>query len=673
MRVIFSGARARFSRGFALRCLGGRFTHSGKLRYTGQMKQTLFAVCLLAFFSGTLSAQNHTSVSLDDPIYHILEQAEMRGLISPLSGTRPFTRNVVITAINELLGSDNAGRLRPLERQILEDYLARFARPEPGPDLRRGAFFGETTMGEREMAFTFNLDVGVELELSSSVIPNFGETHLGAELWVQVDLYGDIGRHASYGFFNQGGIMRLPRRFLGWYNTYYEGFTLDGTGWSPEEYVNRLIRVYSGPLTHFPFSHRKRWDGSIFPLQNLTGFRYWPEVLSGGYSLQSELTASFLEDRFIMRLGRIPREWGSMPLGSSLTFNSAARPFLAGEIEFRPVPWFGISSLTGILEYHNREGIKRSSMTNQNAFSITMFQLRFRNYLFLDLIDAVVWPKRFELAYISPITLNFFAQNNIGDFDNMALALNLRAQYPGLGNVWFSIFVDEMNIQRNMLQLDRTMIAYQAGLNIPLPFLAFSSLRFSYTKVNPYTFTHNRNFNPWYSGYDIDGRRQVMETAWTNHGVALGHYLPPNSDEFKLQFRTMPARNVSMTLQYQMIRRGATWGSSAVDGSHLLSELNPNRGEGNQTTWRFFLRDGAYHWMHIVRAGGNWRLPNLPVSVFGEAGVVFSYFTNIDAPANNAGLEPGERPRPHPFRRINTPEYPMSTNFMFRIGFRLFR
>jgi len=591
----------------------------------------------------------------------------MRGLISPLSGIRPYTRSVVIGAINELLNSNNAGRLRPVERQILEDYLARFSRPQSGLDLRRGSFFGETTIGERETELTFNLNVGTELEISSGFIPAFGETHLGTEFWVNLDFSGNIGQHVSYGFYNKAGILNIPRRFLGTYNTYYENFVLGGN-WNPDEFVNRLIRVYSGPLTHFPFAHRKRWDNPIFFIHAPTGtLESWPEYPSLAMALQAELTASFLEDRLIMRMGRMRREWGSMPLGSSLVFNSAARPFLAAEAEFSPFSWFSFASLTGILEYHNTEGEKVSAMNNQNAFSINMIQFRFRNYLFLDFFDAVVWPKRFELGYLFPLTSNLLAQNAIGDFDNMAIGVNLRAQYPGLGNIWFSLFVDELTPQRNLQNLDRAMFAYQAGINVPLPLLAFSSLRFSYTRINPYTFTHNRNINPWYG--DL-----TMETAWVNSGVGLGHYLPPNSDEFLLQFRTMPTRNISTIFQYQMIRHGATWGPSAVDGSHLLSELDPHlRGGGNPVLWRFFLRDGAYQWMHIVRASANWRLPNLPVSLFGEAGVVFSYFTNIDATANNADLEPGERPRPHPFRRINTPDYPTSTSFIVRLGFSIFR
>jgi len=631
------------------------------------MKQALFAIFVAALFCAPLSAQNHTSVNLDDQIYQILEQAEMRGLVSPLSGVRPYTRSVVINAINELLRPGNARNLKPVERQILEGHLEKFATPEPGLNWGRGTFYAETELGKAKVPLNFNLNLGMDFEISSAFIPVFGETHVGTELWVQFDFFGDIGRNVSYGFFNDGGIVKQPRRKLGTYNTYYEGFEVDPDGpYNSGEFENREIEVYSWPLAHFPFSYKQRWEGSIFSLSNLSGHSYWPETLAGGYSMNAEVTAAFLENRFIMRVGRLRREWGSMPLGTSLIFNSAARPFLAAEFELRPFSWVSLSSLTGILDYSNTGGIKDSAMTSQNAFSITMLQFRFRNYLFIDFMDAVIWPKRFELAYMAPINLSFFSQNNIGDFDNMALAMNIRAQYPGLGSAWFSVFADEFKVSKNMYNYDRTMIAYQAGFNIPLPILAFSSLRLSYTKINPYTYTHNRNYNPWYG--DLQ-----METGWMNHGVALGHYLPPNSDEYMLQFRTMPTKSLTTTLQYQMIRRGADYGSGAVDGSHLLSELDPERGPENPVTYRFFLRDGAYQWMHIARIGADWKLPNLPVTLFGETGVVFSYFTNIEGPANNADLNKGDTPRPQSFHRINTPEYPMSTTFITRIGFRIFR
>jgi hypothetical protein len=615
-----------------------------------KFKILVVGMCASVFFGNILYAQSHTSVPLDNQVYHILEQAEARGLCRPLSGVRPYTHSVIITAINEILQSE---KLSKTERAILEQYLGKFAKPKTGIDWQRGAYYNEATIGNNNTVLSANAGVSADIEGSAGLYSSFEDRYFGTEIWIQAFLNGDLGSNVSYELNAEGGLMKAPREHLGKYNTYYKGFEDDKKG----EFVNREIDVFSEPLTHFPYAYKKRWDGSIYFFSGLSNFESWPDGIAGSYNLKSELTGSFLENKLIMRLGRLSHEWGSASLGSSLAFNQMARPFLGVETEFNPVPWLGIASLTGILEYNNLYGIKESSLSNQNAFSITMMQFRYKNYLFFDFVGAVVWPKRFELGYISPITNSFFYQNNIGDFDNMAMTFNLKAQYPGVGNIWFSLFLDELNLLSKVFELDRTMIAGQAGLNIPLPFLAFSSLKLSYTKVNPYTYTHNRNFTPWYG--DIP-----METGYTNNGVSLGYYLPPNADEILVQFKTAPTSSLITHLQYQLIRHGATHGDSAVDGSHLLSELDPDGRDSNPVLKRHFLRDGAYQWSHIARVGAEWNLPGLPVSLFGEAGVIIAYFTNIEGGANDGS--------PHDYSIIDTAVYPQSTGFVAKIGLRVF-
>ena len=591
---------------------------------------------------------------MDDHVYRILESAQARGLIAPMSGVRPYTRAVVERAIREMLLPGNSGRLSALERRVLEDRLADLRRPEPGLDLRRGIFFAESAMGRAETPLSFFLDLSADFQASASLVPELGETSVDMEGWLRINFSGDIGRNVSYGLYNEAGLIRAQRRSLGLYNTYYEGFS----GWD-ERFENRLIRIYGGPITHFPFSYEKRWDGSIFPLDDPanSSFSGWPNEYSIGYGLHAEIAASFLDDALILRMGRMRREWGSTPVGTGLMYNAAARPFLAAEAEFSPFSWITFSSITGILEYENREGIRDSALAFQNAFSMIMLQLRLGNYLFLDLFDAAIWPKRFEFGYMFPLTSNLLTQNNIGYFDNMAIGMNLVAQYPGLGNVWASLFVDEMAPQKDMWNLSRTMIAYQGGLNFPLPLWAFTNLRLSYTKINPFAYTHTRNTNPWNNG--------IMHTGWQHNGAALGHYLPPNSDEFMAQLRTMPARGLTTTFQYQLIRRGANFGSGAVMGSDLFSELDPASRSENPRLRRYFLRDGTYQWMHIARLNAEWSLPGLPIAIFGEAGAVFSRFTGIDGPSNS-----GE---PRPFSRIDTPEYPTTTTVLFKLGITVLR
>jgi len=613
-----------------------------------------FIVCYLGAFSFVpVFSQTHTSVNLDNQVYYVLEQAEMRGLCSPLSGARPYTQSVVLSAINEILNSDTSIKLSAVEREILEQYLDKFAKPNKGIDWQKGTWYNEASLGKNNMPLSANIGVSANIEGSTGLYPSFKEYHFGEEVWLQAYVNGDISRYISYELSAEGGLMTAPRKFLGYGNTYYAGFSRD------TEYKNQVTTVFSEPLTYFPYTYKKRWDGSIFFFNNLDGFDSWPENTAGGYNLLAELTSSFLDNKLILRLGRISHDWGSGPLGTSLVFNQMARPLLGVEGEFRPFSWFGITSLTGILEYYNTAGIKDSAATNQNAFSATMLQFRYKNYVTFDIVDSVVWPKRFELGYMVPIISSFFYQNNIGDFDNMALTFNLKLQYPGLGNIWFSLYLDEMKVDTKWWILDRTMLTAQAGVNIQMPFLAFSSIRLSYTMVNPYCYTHNRTFNPWYSS------DEPMETLYTNNGVGLGYYLPPNSDELLFRFKTMPVKDLVTYLQYQLIRHGAAYGSSEVDGSSLESELDPDGRSEKDILKRYFLNDGAYQWMHIIKAGVEWNLPKLPIALYGEAGINISYFTNIEAKANVTG-------EAHPYSVIDTSEYPKSTSFILKIGVRVY-
>jgi hypothetical protein len=591
---------------------------------------------------------------LESQVYYILEAAELRGLCAPLSGIRPYTRNVVIAAINEILYSEKAAKLKAAEREILLQYLDQYSQPMHGMDWQRGVYHNETAMGKNDALVSLNIGGNLNVEGSAGFYDLFSERYIGTETWLRFYLNGDLGGNVSWEFSGEGGLIQAPRKFLGFGNTYYSGFEDDPNG----EFVNRVIPVYSEPLTHFPYTYKKRWDGSVYFFGELTDFASWPGSFSGGYNLISELTGSFLEDKLIVRLGRLSREWGSAPFGSSLALNQMARPFLGMEAEFWPVSWFGAATMTGVLEYHNTAGTKGSAMNFQNVYSIMMLQARYKNYFFIDFGDAVVWPKRFELGYLSPITNSFFYQNNIGDFDNLAALLNLKARYPDIGNVWFSLFLDEASLLKELRELDRTMIAVQAGMNFSLPFLSFTSLKVSYTRVNPYCYTHNRNFNPWYGG------QLPMETSYTNNGVSLGYYLPPNSSEILFGFKTMPARNLAAALQYQMIIHGASYGSGEVDGSSLLSELDPNNRGSNPVLKRFFLHDGAYQWSHIVKIGVEWNLPGLPIALYGEAGVDYSYFTNTAEPANSG--------QAHSISTINTSEYPKSAGFIVKAGFKVY-
>jgi hypothetical protein len=97
-----------------------------------------------------------------------------------------------------------------------------------------------------------------------------------------------------------------------------------------------------------------------------------------------------------------------------------------------------------------------------------------------------------------------------------------------------------------------------------------------------------------------------------------------------------------------------------------LSELDPSGRDTKDELKKFFLKDGAYQWQYIAKFGAEHTLPKtkIPVSVFGEFGIVYSYFTNINGPPNSRSGSG--------FTIVDTTEYPKSTVTIATIGFRVF-
>jgi len=622
----------------------------------------------LALCGRNIFSQTHVSVPLGHPVYYILSLAEARGLCPPLPATKPYTRGKIIEAINEILyaepSSNNERRFGSLsdnERKILEEARAEFSKGETGLDLSKGKYVFSV---EGKSGIHFSGDFGIVLESLNSAAFYTGDSgsSFGTDTWGTLFLKGDVGERFSFGMDFSAGVMRAQRDYLGQYDTFASELKEN----VPNGDVNRRIDVYSQPKAFFPYSYQKRWDGFMFHPGNITAssMESWPEGFSIAASMLGEMSGSVLSDTLLLRAGRLQREWGAMSPGNSLVLNAQARPFVGVEALFNPLPWFSFSSLTGVLEFDNAGGIMDPSLTFQNAFSLQQVEFNYKNYFHIDFGSSAIWAKRFELGYIFPLIDNFFYQNFIGNLDNVAINLNARARYPGLGGIWFSVFVDEMEVSSatKAFDLDRHMFAFQAGLQGAIPIIPFASFTASYTKIEPYNYTHVRQYLPWYSG------SAPMEKAYVSNGVSLGYYLPPNSDEIKLRFEVRPLPKTGGFWQYQLIRHGADYGPHQVDGSSLVSELDPDGRSDKTSLKKYFLEDGAYQWMHIMKIGADHRLGSLPITIFGETGIVYSYFTDISNEEYNSF-----HPQGSSRRTAALGEYLTSTAYILTVGLRIFK
>jgi len=648
-------------------------------------KKCSFFCSLIFIINLSIPAQTHISVPLDNPIYIMIEQAQIRGLCGFLPSTKPYSRAMILSIIDEILESDPAhlfAKLKDSERETLEKFRKDFFPDRNNLDLMRGIASKEHTWNDSYFSVEFNF--GIDLAFGSSFYPiaggftstevlkskvgndkpktievahpASGDFFMDYSFMPYISLLGDLGKYASYGFALGGFLGKSPRAILGQYET---------TPYDEEDKKTyyQSFPTRSEPLAYFPYTYKKRWDGFVWATTQVdnTGQLNWPESVSIGYLMLPELSGSFLNGHFMYRIARVDREWGGPINNGSLLLNQSAQPFLAFETVIMPFDWITFSSLTGVLEYNNSIGsdnsakIEDASESFQNAFSIVMLDFNFKKYFKISFGSSVVWPKRFELGYPFPLMENFLYQNDIGDFDNLALFLNLEGHTANLGKIWFSLFIDEMNPESNFFKKDRMMYAYQAGGSFYFPWLPFASVTLSYTKVEPYNYTHSRGNAPWYTS------EILMETNYVNFGKSLGYYLPPNSDEILFSIQTIPDQHSLIRLQYQLIRHGADYGDRAVDGSSYWSELKKI---DRSSMMKYFLQDGAYQWMNVFKIRGEYSFTGkkVPVRLIGEIGGVYSYFTDTDGELGTSG----------DYSIINTPEYPHSLSFIVFIGVRIF-
>ena len=658
----------------------------------------IFIIVLTFFLSVPFFSQNLSNVYLDDDVYSFLEYAQSKGYCSFLIGSKPYTQKQILNAFYECL--EHEKELSKTELQILHSYLEKFNQKKT--DIRNGFFHAGVDNKNEDNPVSFLYDFSMELKGSGGLYFDRNYDQFGIDVGSSVGFKGDLSKFISYkckltAFLTTMPLMETGDYFIGynWYDTYYQEELedksiktysvydyLDGVkdseGNALPEPERRSIRKFLNN-SYLPYDYSKPWDGSVYLISNLSasGLEGWASELGIAPLCFAEINTDFFESKLQLKFGRHRREWASMDEGSSLVLNKNARPFFAGEVLFQPFKFLKYSSLTGALEYPNQEYIVKkypgeAGMNDayfwQNLFSINMIEIDFP-YFHFDFGSSTVWPKRFDLGYIFPLFNYVLYQNNLGDYDNTALFGDIKVRKPGIGSLWASIFIDEINGLNNDVRTSpRAMFAGQLGGKIVIPGLKLATLSVRYTKVEPYCYTHQMiNYTPWYNYY--------ISENYTNNGSSIGYYLDPNSDETFVRFDMKVLPSLSTALQYQFIRHGADYGSQQVPGSSLYSELSPaNR---NSLT-KYFLRDGAYNWMHIIKLEASYTNKNkvIPFALTGSVGFMYSYYTAIDEDIYNKRYEYGNNnnsgaDRNTLFHFIDTDEYPVQCGFVLTLGIKL--
>ena len=644
----------------------------------------------------SLYSQSNNTVDISDNVYSFLKTAELQGLCGTLQTIRPYTEKYIVEKLDEILenldeneGTISSEKLRP----IVEEYLNKYER-EDGLHLKYLAYKLSEEKGS--IPITLTADLYTQGFGSSGFYSDSSLNSFGYDLFQYINFFGDLGNKISYRSTAYLGFTRMNMKKLGEYDIgwwWYDDYGLKDNFKREEHFSDRTINTYRNYAV-LPYSYKKPWDGSVYYIHggfNSAGLTGWPFESSAGFGMQGEIHGIFFEDLLDIGVGRYNREWGSMDKGSSLVLNESAHPFFGIDTSIRPFDWLSFSMLTGFLEFPNQNYINqgawyrtdehgnevllsvkengkhldiKDSFFFHNLFSMVELDLD-QKYFHFDFGSTVVYPNRFELGYAFPLVDRVVYQNNVGDYDNLALYGNVKLKYDGIGYIWGSLYLDEINaIGTDIFHNTRCMFAYQGGTKVNIPWIPFSTFSIRYTKVEPYCYTHealNPGANqPYFPNY--------ISENYTNNGESLGYYLKPNSDELLVKFETKTIASASFDFKYQFIRHGVDWGSGSniYSGSSIYSELPAGSyGPGRNNLHKYFLHDGVYEWMNIftLEAAYDFNHFGIPVQLYGTAGFVNNWFTTI------GGAKPSKNTK---YTKFTSEEYKETRGVVISLGIKAF-
>ncbi len=497
------------------------------------MKRKILFLFLVTLFSGLLSAGGRNlSVPLGSDAYRIIDSAVTRGIIPMQSSVKPYSLEKTVTLLerieeSSLISSDEKQTVRRLLTLLDDSYTVR----EDAPLLEKGY---------RGWQIDLSSAVAAGMKFSSRQTVSSENGVFDSRNRVTAYVKGNL--FSSFSFYMDFGVLldRLDHRaFL------ITDFRHDCDGF--------YMSLFSGAdFTSSPFSS-----------------------FGDGFVMNPELAAVLFDGALTMRFASVSRDWG--PGENNIALSKSARSFDAVEFTLEPASFFTLSSLVGSLGKSYLILKDETPLTGDsdlhsnlydNAFSLQRIEVEFFEGFRASIYESVVWRKRFELAYLNPLGVYMFAQNYIGDFDNMLAGLDLQYVWKGVGRFYLTLGIDEFN--KAALFWARNIFSCQGGAVFPVPVLSFSTLTLQATYVGPFFgshYTYKSGMNPWGS--------TAMATGYVNKGYALSYPLYPDSVEILASFRTSLEEyglSLDFTVKDQM--RSAQYSTESTGGTTLETLIN---------------------------------------------------------------------------------------------------
>jgi hypothetical protein len=515
-----------------------------KLRYSIVLTMCLLIAGVHESFS---QAEN---VPVDHPVYRYLKILEVKRIIERYhDAVLPLSRNDVIFFLQTIQQREN--QLTDIERSQLRDFLTEF-----------------------EYELSFNIDSAYSLlqwnepTLKDEVKQWFSEkekylyTFLDSNLTLFVDGLLTMDARRSQGdalgeknavFVQFGGRLRgtIYNRF---------GYYLQGTNaqfWGSREVLRRdkfISQAHTLSVTdaqNFDFVHGYvRYDAGVVSLQ----------------------------------VGRERLLWGN-GYGDKLIASDNVREydFIRGEAEYKSLKYtylhawlLGKRSNFRFTLPSDTASYFDEPLNADKYFASHRLEFSFPKLFDIGFQEMVIYSNRsVDLAYLNPVTLIESAQRSRGERDNVLWAFDVQTHF--IKNLEFqgTILFDDINFPKWGTNSVQNKFAYQIGALAVDPFgVSNTSIAVEYTRIEPFTFSHNRS----------------RDNDYGSQGKILSHHIGSNSESWFFRTNYQLTHRLFTSLSYEMQRKGE---NVYGEGGRLMQNvgsdiLQPHR-PGVDSDWKDFL------------------------------------------------------------------------------------
>ena len=484
---------------------------------------------MLIFILSPVAASNPTSIHISHPVYTYLERMEALGYAENLlDGIRPYSRAKVADILVEL--DNKRDQLTPIDRQKLDEFLLDF-RFEIRPDEK----YYQTPENQNWYSVLGSIS-NIKSDVWRFFQRNQPEEENHVIIWEKEgnSFYMDYEQGLDYEKRSDAVY-----RSASWQNYQFRGTINSNFGYQLEVSLQGLRGndddyIAEHPILKGSWSQQKEDEP-----------RYGDRT--GG---ELALHTGYIDFHFAQQ----EVEWGHGESGKLiLSNNPEPYPYLSLEKEWG---WGKFISLHGKLQSFPQDTLEDGYQVYPDKW-LAAHRLEFTIWkkVTFGFNENYIYGNRYaDWSYMIPFNFYRAVQHKLRDRDNATISIDLEyLLYAGI-KVYGTVFLDEF--KQNELGTDwyGNKHAFLGGFYWVDPIgLNNTSLRFEYTAIMPWVYTHKYDINSYTTDYN-----------------SLGHWSGPNSEVYYVHLAKEWTRRLNTGIKFRQWKKGYNYDNENIGGDILV-------------------------------------------------------------------------------------------------------